>query len=122
MAIALRLLAASSAGLILIATGCSDSGSSVASPVGTWGATANQSPQLVLAADGTLNGTDGCNLLSGTWTDEDGTVIFGSLAATEMFCEGVDTWLLQLTTATVDGDTMTVMGPDGAEVGTLDKN
>jgi heat shock protein HslJ len=116
-----RWLAASAAGVILMATGCSDSGASSDGPVGTWGETAEQSPQLVLTEDGSLTGTDGCNGLNGTWEISGDTVVFGPVMATMMACDGVDTWLSLMTTATVNGDTMTVMGPDGAEVGTLDR-
>jgi heat shock protein HslJ len=116
-----RWLAASAAGVILMATGCAESGASSNDPVGTWGETAEQSPQLVLAEDGSLTGTDGCNGLGATWEISGDIIVFGPVMATMMACDGVDTWLSLMTTATVNGDTMTVMGPDGAEVGTLDR-
>lgn len=101
--------------------GCASSSSETSDPVGTWGETAEQSPQLVLAEDGSLTGTDGCNGLGGTWEISGDIVVFGPVMSTMMACEGVDTWLSLMTSATVNGDTMTVMGPEGDAIGTLDR-
>ena len=94
---------------------------SSASPgaVGTWGTEAQGEPNLTLAEDGSVSGTDGCNRLMGSWTQEGTTIEFGEIASTMMFCEGVDTWLLDVSTATIDGTTLRVMDADGAEIGTL---
>lgn len=92
-----------------------------ASVVGTWGADNPGQPNLVLAEDGTLSGTDGCNRLTGSWKAEDDAVTFGPIASTRMFCEGVDDWLGAMASATVDGSTMTIRDSDGAEIGTLAK-
>ena len=101
--------------------GTGDSGS--ADPVGTWGDTATTGePSLVLASDGKLSGTDGCNQLSGAWTDDDGTITFDNVASTMMACEDVDTWLSELSTGTVSGDTLTVMNSGGKEIGTLERS
>ena len=87
--------------------------------VGTWGSDAAGEPNLTLAQDGNVSGTDGCNRLTGSWSQDGTTVKFGELASTMMFCEGVDTWLLEVSTATVEGTTLHVMDADGAEIGTL---
>lgn len=101
----------------------------VASVVGRWGS--HDGPHLILTDDGRLSGTDGCNRLIGRWNSIDGeaerevtsqrahVIDFGEVASTMMFCDGVDTWLSALATATVDGDVMHVANSDGAEVGTL---
>ncbi|WP_430867591.1 META domain-containing protein [Demequina aurantiaca] len=102
-------------------TTCSSSGSTAADPVGTWGETAEAAPQLVLAADGTLTGTDGCNRLMGEWTAAGDAVKFGPLASTRMFCEGVDTWLSAAATATIDANSMDVLDGTGSPIGTLDR-
>jgi len=86
---------------------------------GTWGTDAEGEPQLVLGEDGSLSGTDGCNRLSGSWTQDGATVDFGQVASTMMFCEGVDTWLVDLATGTVEGSTLHVLDADGVEIGTL---
>ncbi|WP_244284201.1 META domain-containing protein [Agromyces badenianii] len=91
-----------------------------ADPVGTWGdAVAAGEPSLALAGDGKLTGTDGCNRLMGTWTAEDDAIAFTDVASTRMACEGVDTWLSNLATGTIAGETLTVLDADGAEIGTL---
>ncbi|MDN5559875.1 MAG: META domain-containing protein [Ruaniaceae bacterium] len=94
---------------------------SAASVEGTWGEDGEGLPQLVLEADGTLNGTDGCNRLMGAWTQDGSAVDFGQVATTMMLCEGVDTWLSALVTGEVDGDTLTILDIDGNEIGTLAK-
>ncbi len=74
---------------------------------------------LVLAADGALSGTDGCNQLVGSWSQTGPTVDFGDVGSTRMYCAGVDTWLSGLATGTLDGTTMHVLDVDGTEIGTL---
>ena len=97
-------------------------GSSSESAVGEWGDVDDSTqPSLVLAKDGTLTGTDGCNQLNGGWTQEGDTVTFSNVASTMMMCADVDTWLAGLDTAKVDGSTMTVYGPAGRKVGTLER-
>ncbi|KQR52367.1 hypothetical protein ASF88_12530 [Leifsonia sp. Leaf336] len=102
----------------LILTGC---GPAAAPPAGTWGSSAEGEPQLVLEADGSLSGTDGCNRLHGTWSKAGNTVTFGEVASTRMACRGVDTWLINLATATVSGTTMRVLNSSGTKIGTLSR-
>lgn len=109
------LLAACSSG------GGAASGDAASGPVGTWGPGGTGKAQLVLTEDGKVSGTDGCNQLNGSWTDDAGKVTFGMMASTLMACDGVDTWLSGLNAATVSGSTMTVLDVNGAEIGTLDK-
>lgn len=90
-----------------------------ASPVGTWGEGGEGKPQLVLEEGGALSGTDGCNRLTGGWEQQGDTISFGEVASTAMACQGVDTWLVGLSTATVDGKTLHVSDASGAEIGTL---
>lgn len=111
----------------LLLAGCAgeegeDSGGDI-DPTGTWGdSSGTNTPYLTLEEDGTLTGSDGCNRLSGTWSvDEADQVEFENVASTKMACEGVDDWLSQLSVAEVSGDTMTVLGADGAEIGQLER-
>jgi heat shock protein HslJ len=98
-------------------------GGESADPVGVWGdQAATGEPSLELASDGTLTGTDGCNRLSGSWTDDDDTITFEQVASTRMFCEGVDDWLSQLATGTISGETLTVFNDRGTEIGTLERS
>ncbi|WGT46015.1 META domain-containing protein [Tessaracoccus lacteus] len=41
---------------------------------------------LTFADDGTISGTGGCNRVLGSYTAGDGTISFGILASTQMFC------------------------------------
>ncbi|KAM9863616.1 META domain-containing protein [Leucobacter sp. BZR 635] len=78
-------------------------------------------PSMTFTADGAAHGSDGCNIVNGKWTEEKGTVTFGPLASTMMFCEGVDTWLTGATTAVAEGDKITFSDEDGKELGSLQK-
>jgi heat shock protein HslJ len=120
--LAATVLLAAAAALTACAGNTGAGGSASNDPVGTWGDTeANGEPSLVLASDGKLSGTDGCNQLSGSWTDDDDTITFENVASTMMACEDVDTWLSKLSTGTVSGNTLTVYGPAGKEIGTLER-
>ena len=108
----------------MVLTGCATSGTDGApeaspTPVGTWGA--DDGPHLTLEDGGQLTGHDGCNGLSGTWEPDGTEVNFVDVVTTLMACEGVDTWLNGLSSATVDGDTLHVFNDDDAEIGSLDR-
>ncbi|WP_336624960.1 MULTISPECIES: META domain-containing protein [unclassified Microbacterium] len=107
------------AGIALFAlTSCSTPSAEV---TGTWGEDGDGQPHLVLEEGGMLSGTDGCNRLSGSW-EQDGDVIdFGEVATTMMACPDVDTWLMDLDTARIDGDTLHVSDASGTEIGSLAK-
>lgn len=112
--------------VMLLVTGCTAGGTTTdvatPDPVGTWGSEAEGQPHLVLDEGGELSGSDGCNRLSGSWEQmDDGKVEFGTVAATLMACPDVDTWLAQLSSATIDGTTMHVQDTAGVEIGTLNK-
>ena len=120
--LAATVLLAAAAALTACAGNSGSGGSGSNDPVGTWGDTkAAGEPSLVLASDGKLSGTDGCNQLSGAWTDDDDTITFDNVASTMMACEDVDTWLSKLSTGTVSGDTLTVYNARGKEIGTLER-
>jgi heat shock protein HslJ len=121
---ALSLVLVAVAGGVL--AGCASSSGSGAAlsetdVTGKWVEADSEPPvYLDLGEDGALTGNDGCNQLSGTW-DVDGTSVdFSELAATMMACEDVDTWLSGATSATIDGDQMTVLGDGDEEIGTLE--
>lgn len=122
-----RLLPAAGLALALLAAGtlasCADgsgSGSGASSVEGSWGDTSDsRAPSLEFAADGRVNGTDGCNRLMGDWTQDGATVTISQLASTMMACHDVDTWLSAAATAELDGDTLAVFNTDGEPIGTL---
>lgn len=105
----------------LVLAGCS-SGDGAADPGGVWGSEADGQARLELGDDGSLTGNDGCNQLAGEWEQDGDTVTFNDVAMTLMACEDVDTWMTGLATATVSGDTMTVLDQAGDELGTLERN
>jgi len=76
---------------------------------------------LQMLESGTVNGSDGCNQLNGTWKIDGSTIEFGAFAATMMACDGVDTWLSGASSATVSDNELTVMDDKGKEIGTLEK-
>lgn len=108
------IVAAAALGL----TGCAASPTSVSGT--SWGKPGvTGEPSIAFEADGSVNGSDGCNRVMGNWSEEDGTVDLGELASTMMFCEGVDTWLTMAKTAELDGNKLVFLDPDGTEIGTL---
>lgn len=108
------------AGLALAAlTGCA--GPASTSFVGSWGQTGNGQPNLTIADDGSFQGTDGCNRMTGQGAISGGVFDFGAIASTSMACTGVDTWLSQADTAKVEGTGLVVYGTSGAKIGTLPK-
>ncbi|SDR74506.1 META domain-containing protein [Microterricola viridarii] len=105
-------------------SGCANSGAGTPGgpdPVGTWGTVDTTGvPFLTFSDDGSFTGSDGCNTLNGGWQLDGTTIDFENVATTLKACEGVDTWLSALNTATIEGTTMTVFNDADAEIGTLD--
>lgn len=93
--------------------------------VGVWGDPENEgSPSLEFTAgaddaEGEYSGTDGCNRVGGAYTVSGTTVDLGMMRSTLMFCEGVDTWLSEARTATLEGDALAFLDEDGQQIGTL---
>lgn len=95
--------------------------SAPADPVGTWGEEAAGQPRLMIEESGSFSGSDGCNTLRGSWEQDGATINFGEIAATKMACPDVDTWLMNVDTARIDGDTLLVSDASGVRIGSLDK-
>lgn len=114
-----RMTVLAAAGIALLAlTACS--GSPV-DAVGSWGEDADRQPYLVLDEGGKLSGTDGCNRLNGGWEQDGDVITFGEVATTMMACPDIDTWLMDLDTARIDGDTLLVSDATGEEIGLLSR-
>lgn len=115
--------------LTLTLAGCTGSSettspetSASASALGTWGdPTAADQPWLTFTEDSSVMGFDGCNTLRGGWSQTGDTVVFGPLAATQMYCENVDSWLSGAATATVRGTDLIVLDSSGDTIGTLER-
>lgn len=88
---------------------------------GLWGSKAERS-QFLEFSDGKVTGSDGCNGLRGTYEVEDDRLQFSMGAQTLKGCPGVDPWLAKLSSASVDGDTLTVYDRHDNEIGTLDRS
>ena len=105
--------------LSLVLTGCA----SAPSAAGSWGSPLKPNqPSLLLEESGVLTGSDGCNRMMGSWSQEGADVILSDVATTMMFCDGVDTWLSTATRAELEGDTLVFFNGSDAEVGELTKN
>jgi len=91
-------------------------------PAGDWGVDRKGEPSLHLAKDGKVSGSDGCNRLMTTWKQDGDQIKFDIVAGTLMHCEGVDTWLSAMNSATVKGDVMTVKDSAGKEIGKLKRS
>jgi heat shock protein HslJ len=87
----------------------------------TWGSEEEGQPHVTFADDGSVSGSDGCNQLAGNWSFSDDTIVTDNLATTLKACEGIDTWLSGFATAVVEGDQLIVSGPDGEEIGVLQR-
>ena len=89
-------------------------------PVGAWGTGVDGEPYLEFSSDGTLSGYDGCNNLTGQWTQyPDGKITFEELSATTNICDGVDTWLSKGQSAMISLDFLYVHGSGGSVTGGL---
>ena len=110
-------------GILALACALTGCASSTLDVTGTWGdPNVAGRPSIELSATGEVTGTDGCNRLMGSYEVEGNEVVFGPLASTMMYCEGVDTWMLNAASATVEGDRMTVYNLDGQSIGTLERS
>lgn len=88
---------------------------------GIWGHDAPGSPSLELIEDGSFTGTDGCNRLFGSWTQDGPSVEFSGVGSTRMACVDVDTWLERLHSGRVEANALHISDPEGTEIGTLDR-
>ncbi len=113
-----------SAGLVtvLLLSACDAPGDIGHRVLGTWGdASQSSQPSLGFSQDGKVTGTDGCNRLSGSWTNDEDEISLGPLTSTLMVCEGVDTWLGTGVSAKVDDSRLHIFNSAGTEIGTLQR-
>lgn len=85
---------------------------------GTW---ADSSGDVVLTftQEGMITGTDGCNKVEGTWEEHGKDVTMTMQIDEEKDCPDVDVWLVDPTSAVIDGDTMRIYGPNAMHLGDL---
>lgn len=90
-------------------------------PIGYWAQSDEPgAPFLFISSKGSFSGNDGCNTLTGPWEiTDDGDIRFPATVSTEMFCEGVDTWLGHAVLGRAVGGVMTLESADGTVLGQL---
>jgi heat shock protein HslJ len=79
-------------------------------------------PRLELSANGRLAGYTGCNMMSGTWSEEGGEARFGPIAATKRYCMGAEGDYEKRVMAALSpgargvrqGERLVITAPDGA--------
>ena len=92
--------------------------------VGRWvpaGLSSDTDPHVVLDADGTWRGSDGCNGVGGRWAVSEGRLLAVEGATTLMGCPGapVGAWMGSASYATFEGAELVLLGADGTELGRL---
>ncbi|MFO7690555.1 MAG: META domain-containing protein [Cryobacterium sp.] len=90
-------------------------------PVGYWAeSNTPEAPFLSIDTDQSYSGSDGCNVLTGTWTqNSDWSVALTPGVTTLMMCEGVDQWLRLAVLGRVQAGVMTLQAEDGTVLGQL---
>ena len=79
-------------------------------------------PRLEFAAGGRFAGYTGCNMMSGSWTEEGGEARFGPVMATKRFCAGPEGEVEKRVMAALapgargvrEGDRLVLVAPGGA--------
>ncbi|MDR6866702.1 heat shock protein HslJ [Microbacterium resistens] len=99
--------------------GSTSSGSGGLGLDATWQSTQPGTPFLSFRADGSFNGSDGCNDLVGTYTREGDLLTLAPGLTTLKGCVGVDSWLRAADTATITDGGLQVFNAEGAAIGVL---
>lgn len=96
---------------------------STGDPVGTWGTVVNGSASIVVAADQTFGGTDGCNGFSGRWEQPSPTepIVFTDTVTSLVMCEDLGAWLSAGRSALVNGDSLYVLDENGSVLDVLER-
>jgi heat shock protein HslJ len=77
---------------------------------------------IELAADGSWEGSDGCNANGGRWVANDsGAVLAVAGVQTEIGCDNssIMAWFTEARAAGLDGETLVLLGPGGEELARL---
>lgn len=106
-------------GALLGLVGCASSGrsdSAALNPEGTWQATDPDTAWLTIDSAGKLEANDGCNHFTGTATVVEDEVEFKLNLSTLKACLGVTTSFHGMSSAVIDGDTMTTRDSEDNEI------
>ncbi|WP_279402697.1 META domain-containing protein [Arthrobacter sp. JCM 19049] len=104
---------------MMLASSCANSGGKPEDPTGLWGQQEQGQPWLELSNEGKVAGSDGCNNLMSTWSQEAEKISFSAMASTMMYCRGVDTWLSTADHATIQDGSLLVFDANDQQIGTL---
>lgn len=88
---------------------------------GKWSSAEAGEPYLEFADDDSVTGTDGCNVISTSYSVEGTTLTLEPFTSTMKACSGVDPWLSDVSTAEIDGESMAILDNSGETIGTLTK-
>ncbi|GAA1847974.1 META domain-containing protein [Brevibacterium marinum] len=100
----------------------SDSADSAApDPTGRWSSPEAGDPFLEFSEDGQVKGSDGCNRIETTWEVDGDKILITPFTTTQKACAGVDMWLSEASSATIEGDVMKIADSGGDVVGGLEK-
>jgi heat shock protein HslJ len=108
-----------SGGALLGLVGCASSdpsGSAAPNPEGTWQAEDPDTAWLTIDSGGKLEANDGCNHFTGTATVDEDEVKFKLDLTTLKACLGVTTSFHGMSSAVIDGETMTTRDYKGKEI------
>ena len=94
---------------------------SAVDPIGRWTSPEAGDPYLEFLEDGSLEGSDGCNVIATTWEVKGDEIVIDSFMTTQKACSGVDPWLSKAATATIEGNVMKVEDSNGKVIGGLEK-
>lgn len=90
-------------------------------PVGTWTGFNDDRSSLRFSPNGSLSGSDGCDTMTGRWTqDSDGRIIFDELSVTTGDCDSGYTWLSQGRSARVFEELLYINDADGSPVSLME--
>ncbi len=74
-------------------------------------------PEFLTLENDVLAGSDGCNGLNGSYSRDGDTITVRLRFSTLKAYIRVNTWLRQVSTATIAGDTLTVFDRAGSQIG-----
>ncbi|MBO0980691.1 META domain-containing protein [Microbacterium sp. SD291] len=95
--------------------------SAQADPAGRWVSEDGGEAYLLVTAVGRLEGFDGCNGFSGSWSRSDagGLIVFDDTVMSLMMCDGVDDWLTRGRFAVSEDDRLRILDESHTTIGTL---
>ena len=90
--------------------------------LGTWVSQERGLPELVFEASGVVSGSDGCNRIVSTYEATEAGARVAPFAITAMACMGVNQWLADVASVTLDDGVLRVRDVAGTEIGELQRS